>query len=101
MALKAKLFDVTDYLDSDEMIAEYLTAAMEGNDPRHIANALADVARARGGMELLARDTGLSADQLHQALATSEPDFATVLKVLQALGLKLSASFATEEKIAA
>jgi probable addiction module antidote protein len=101
MAIKAKLFEVADYLDSDETIAEYLTAAMEGNDPRHIANALADVARARGGMNQLAKDTGLSVEELTPAFDENKPDFATILRVLRAFGLQLSTTIATEEPLAA
>jgi len=101
MALKAKLFDVAEYLDSEEIIAEYLTAAMEGNDPHHIANALADVARARGGLEDLAKETGLTVEELTAALKGDKADFATILKVLQAFGLQLATTIASPERIAA
>ena len=83
------LFDVADYLDSDEMIAAYLTSVMEDDDPALLAAALGDVARARG-MTQLARDTGLAREALYRSLSeTGNPSFATVNKVMRALGLKL------------
>jgi probable addiction module antidote protein len=101
MPLYTEPYDVADYLDSDEMIAAYLTESMDGNDPRHIANALAAVARARGGMDRLAKETGLTLGELTPAFDTDKPDFATILKVLHAFGLKLSTSVSTGERIPA
>ncbi|MFT4178459.1 MAG: putative addiction module antidote protein [Thermomonas sp.] len=84
-----KVFDVADYLDSEEMIAGYLAMVMEDNDPALLAAALGDVARARG-MTQLARDTGLAREALYRSLSeTGNPSFATVNKVMHALGLKL------------
>ncbi|MCL2523824.1 MAG: putative addiction module antidote protein [Betaproteobacteria bacterium] len=83
------LFDVAEYLDSDEMIAAYLTVSLEDDDPAELARALGTVARARG-MTQLARDTGLAREALYRSLsATGNPSFATVNKVMRALGLKL------------
>ena len=59
-----KTFDVSDYLDSEEKIAEYLAVVLEDNDPTLLAAALGDVARARG-MTQLARDTGLAREALY------------------------------------
>jgi probable addiction module antidote protein len=84
-----KVFDIADYLDSEEMIAGYLAVVMEDNDPALLAAALGDVARARG-MTQLARDTGLAREALYRSLSEAgNPSFATVNKVMHALGLKL------------
>jgi probable addiction module antidote protein len=61
-------FDVTDYLDSEEMIAEYLSVAMEDPDPDHFLQAVSAVARARG-MTQLAKDAGVSPESLYETLA--------------------------------
>jgi probable addiction module antidote protein len=95
MAPHTETYDVADYLDSDEMISAYLTEALEGNDPRDIAQALGDVARARGGLAQLAQDTGISIESLGRVLGNAgEPDFEIILKVMHALGVRLSASLA-------
>jgi probable addiction module antidote protein len=94
MALKTLPFDAAEYLDDDQAIAEYLEEAMkiamEDSDPSFLSQALGTVARARG-MSRIAKDAGLSRESLYKALgAEGNPEFGTVLKVLQALGLKLS-----------
>lgn len=90
-ALGVKPFDAADYLDSDEAVAEYLTAALEDSDPDLFLTAIRDVARARG-MTQLARDTGLGRESLYKALSTgAKPRYDTVLKVLSALGVRLQA----------
>jgi probable addiction module antidote protein len=82
-------FDAADYLDDEETIAEYLTAALEDPNPDLFLVAVRDVARARG-MAQLARDSGLGRESLYKALAPgSKPRYDTVLKVLRALGVKL------------
>lgn len=84
------LFDPAEYLDTPEAIAEYLAAAFESGDQAVIADALGVVAKARG-MTQLARDTGLARPALYRALSPNgRPEFATVLKVLQALGVRLT-----------
>jgi len=84
-------FDVADYLDDEETIAEYITAALEDPNPDVFLAALSDVARARG-MAQLASETGLGRESLYKALTPgAKPRYDTVLKVLQALGIKLSA----------
>ncbi|HEX4319447.1 MAG TPA: addiction module antidote protein [Acidobacteriaceae bacterium] len=91
MTLKTFPWDAADYLTDDETIAEYLTAALESNDPRIIAKALGAVARARGGMTELARNTGISREALYRALSEDgNPELGTALKVMHALGVKLS-----------
>lgn len=83
-------FDVAEYLDSPKMIAAYLAAAMEENDPAFIAKAVGDVARARG-MTALAKETGLSREALYKGLAANgNPTLGTLTKVFKTLGLRLT-----------
>lgn len=90
MALKTRPFDAAEYLDDDETIQAYLEAALGTSDAAFIAQALGTVARARG-MSQIAKESGLSRESLYKALSDEgNPEFGTVLKVLQALGLKLS-----------
>jgi len=91
MALKTTLWDPSEYLDSTDSIAAYLEAAFEDGDPSLIATALGDFARAKG-MTQVARDAGLSRESLYKALSGERsPGFDTILKVVNALGLKLHA----------
>ncbi len=84
-------FDAADYLDSDETVAAYLTAALEENDPDLFLTAVKDVARARG-MSQLAKDTGLGRESLYKALSPgARPRYDTILKVVRALGITLTA----------
>lgn len=94
--VKFSRYDVTEYLKSKEELAAYLDACMEeaGDDAAYIAAALGDVARARG-MVQLAMDSGISREGLYNALSRDgNPSLATVLKVVKALGLKLTAKVA-------
>lgn len=87
--LETALFDAADYLDDEETIAEYLTAALEDPNPDIFLVAVRDVARSRG-MAQLARDTGLGRESLYKALSPgAKPRYDTMLKVLHALGVKL------------
>jgi probable addiction module antidote protein len=89
---KFSRYDVVDYLKTEEDMAAYLEACMEeaGDDAAYIAAALGDIARARG-MAQLAKDTGISREGLYKALSPDgNPSLATVLKVVKALGLKLT-----------
>lgn len=93
---KFKRYDVTDYLKSEEDMAAYLDACIEeaGDDAAYIAAALGDIARARG-MVQLAKDTGISREGLYKALSQDgNPSLATVLKVVKALGLRLTTKVA-------
>lgn len=75
-------------METDEDIAAYLNAALEDGDPSLVSAALGDIARARG-MTQLAKETGITRDGLYKALsATGNPSFATVQKVVHALGYK-------------
>jgi probable addiction module antidote protein len=84
-------YDTAEYLKTDEDMALYLEACFEeaGDDAAFIAKALGNIARARG-MTQLSRDTGLAREGLYKALSENgNPEFATVMKVIKALGLKL------------
>ncbi|GAB3629874.1 putative addiction module antidote protein [Pandoraea terrae] len=83
-------FDASDYLDSEEMIAEYLNAALEEGDTAVLLSAIADVAKARG-MTKVAADAGLGRESLYKALTPgAKPRFDTVMKLMHALGVKLT-----------
>ncbi|VVD86198.1 DNA-binding protein [Pandoraea horticolens] len=85
-----KLFDAAEAFKDDEAIRHYLSLAFEGGDPREIQRALGAVARARG-MSALARASGIAREALYRALSdTGNPEFATILKVVSALGLHLT-----------
>jgi probable addiction module antidote protein len=87
-------YDVAEHLRTPEEMALYLDACIEeaDGDAAFIAKALGDIARAKG-MSQVARDAGLSRESLYKALSGDRsPDFATVLKVTQALGVKLHAA---------
>jgi len=87
-------FDVAEHLRTPEEMAAYLEACLEeaGGDAAFIAKALGDIARAKG-MTQVARDAGLSRESLYKALSGERsPDFATILKVLNALGLQFHAA---------
>jgi probable addiction module antidote protein len=82
-------WDAADYLTSNKKIAAYLEAVFEDGDPALVAAALGDIARAKG-MTKVAQAAGLGRESLYKALSPEgNPEFATVLKVVQALGLKL------------
>lgn len=85
-------FDAADYLDNDIVIAEYLNAALEDENPNVFLQAIADVAKARG-MTKLAKDTGLGRESLYKALAPgAKPRYDTVIKLVRALGVELHTS---------
>lgn len=85
-------WDVADHLVTKEDMAAYLEAVLEDGDPALVAAALGDIARS-SGMTQIARETGLGRESLYKALSKEgNPEFATVLKVLQALGLRLHAT---------
>ncbi len=90
-SLKLHAFDAARYLDSEEAIAEYMTAVLEANDPDLLLLALGDVARAKG-MAQVAKDAGMGRESLYKALTPgAKPRFDTVMKVARALGVKLTA----------
>lgn len=90
---KTTKYDVSEHLRTPEEMAAYLEASFEeaNGDATIIAKALGDIARAKG-MAQVALDAGLSRESLYKALSGDRnPSFDTVLKVIQALGLKLHA----------
>ena len=87
-------FDPSAFLDDDEVVAEYLTAALEDPNPDVFLAAIGHVAKARG-MSAIAERAGLGRESLYKALAPgAKPRYDTVLKVLQSLGVKLTVSSA-------
>jgi probable addiction module antidote protein len=91
---RTKPWDAAEHLETEEDMAAYLEAALEEGDPALIAAALGDIARAKG-ITQIARDTGLGRESLYKALsAEGNPEFATILKVVRALGLRLHAATA-------
>ncbi len=79
-------FEVADYLDSKEMIAEYLNIVLEKGNNDEIVTAIGHIAKAIG-MTKIAEETGLSRPSLYKALSDgAKPQFSTVLKVLKAVG---------------
>ena len=91
MNFETRRFDPAAYLDTDEARAEYMTAALETEDPAFIADALGVIARARG-MAKVAGEARLSREHLYRSLSENgNPELATVLKVMRALHLRLQA----------
>jgi len=91
MKVKTTRFDAADYLDSEERQIAYITAALETGDADFVRDALGIVARARG-MGEIAKEAGLNRESLYKALGeTGNPEFSTIMRVLRAMGLTLSA----------
>ncbi|MCX5890382.1 MAG: putative addiction module antidote protein [Deltaproteobacteria bacterium] len=91
---KTRPWEVAEHLETAEDMAAYLEAALEEGDAALVAAALGDIARAKG-MALIAQETGLGRESLYKALSPEgNPEFATVLKVVRALGLRLRATTA-------
>jgi len=87
-------YDVAEHLRTPDEMAAYLEACLEEaeGDAALVAKALGDIARAKG-MSQVARDAGLSRESLYKALSGDRsPSFDTILKVVEALGLKLHAT---------
>lgn len=87
--IKTRPWDVVEHLETEEDITAYLEAVFDDGDPALVSAALGDIARARGMTEI-ARKAGLGRESLYKALSPEgNPEFATVMKVLRALGLSL------------
>ena len=94
--IETRLWDASEYLETEEDMVAYLSAALEENDPSLIAAALGDIAKAKG-MTQIASQTGLGRESLYKALSSEgNPEFATVLKVMNALGMHFHASLSHE-----
>ena len=86
------VFDVSQYLDSKETIAEYLSQVLADGNTDELLEAIGNIAKAKG-MAQIAADTGLGRESLYKSFqAGSKPRIDTVLKVLNSLGVKLQAS---------
>jgi len=84
--METSRFDIADYLDSNEMIAEYLNTVLEGGNNSDVITAIGHVAKSIG-MTKIAEETGLSRPSLYKALSEgAKPQFATIMKVLRAIG---------------
>lgn len=93
---KLKEWDIQDSLNTPEDVALYLEAVFEDGEPQLITAALGDIARSKG-MSQLARETGLTREALYKALSTDgDPKFSTLIAVMKALGLQLTAKAAAE-----
>ena len=79
-------FEIADYLDSKEMIAEYLNTVLDEGDNDDIINAIGHIAKAIG-MTKIAQETGMSRPSLYKSLSEgAKPQFSTIMKVLKAIG---------------
>ncbi len=95
---KLEKFDAAKYLETDEDIAAFLEAAFEGDDPKHVADALGVVARAKG-MSEIASKAGITREALYKSLSDKgDPKLSTLLGVFKALGLHVSFSSPLEQK---
>ncbi|HEX3486329.1 MAG TPA: addiction module antidote protein [Micropepsaceae bacterium] len=88
--IKYAKFDAADYLDSEETIAEYLSAALEDENPDVFLAALSDVAKVRG-MADIAKKAGLARESLYKALTPgAKPRYETIRRLLDSLGVRLT-----------
>ena len=89
--IKSEIFDAANFLDNEEVIAEYINIALESNDPNELLKALDTVARAKG-MTRIAKETGLNRESLYKSLKEgNRPYFDTLQKVLSSNGIKFKA----------
>lgn len=93
MPLKTYPFDVADYLKTKRDVALYLEAVLEDGDIEHFMDAIGVIARSKG-MSEISRATGLGRTSLYKTLSQEgNPEFATIVKVLKALGMRLSVTY--------
>ena len=91
MSSKLIPFDITEYLDNDEAIAEYLSQVLNDADNEEFIRAIGYIAKAKG-MTQIAKDTGLGRESLYKAFRpNSKPRFETIMKVMNALKIQLNA----------
>ncbi len=87
--MKASKFEIADYLDNEEMIAEYLNAVLEEGDSADLIVAIGHIAKAIG-MTKISEESGLSRPSLYKALSDgAKPQFETIMKVLKAIGTQI------------
>ncbi|NLN33490.1 MAG: putative addiction module antidote protein [Flavobacteriaceae bacterium] len=90
--METSRFDIADYLDSNEMIAEYLNTVLEEGNESEIIVAIGNIAKAIG-MTKIAEETGMSRPSLYKALSEgAKPQFTTIMKVLKAIGGQIQVS---------
>lgn len=93
--METSKFDIADYLDSNEMIAEYLNAVLEEGNYADVITAIGHIAKAVG-MTKIAKEIGMSRPSLYKALSEgAKPQFETIMKVLKAIGAKISVTSAS------
>jgi probable addiction module antidote protein len=84
--METSKFDIADYLDSREMITEYLNTVLEEGNNADVITAIGHIAKSIG-MTKIAEETGLSRPSLYKALSDgAKPQFETIMKVLRAIG---------------
>jgi len=89
---KITTFDISQYLDNEEVIAEYLSQVLDNGDMDELLEAVGNIAKAKG-MSQIAKDTGLGRESLYKTFQQgSKPRFETIMKVLNSFGVKLQAS---------
>lgn len=98
--IETREWDAANYLETREDMAAYLEVALEDGDASVITAAIGDIARSKGMAEI-ARETGLGRESLYKSLSVDgNPEFVTVLKVVDALGLKLHVSPSSDDEAA-
>jgi probable addiction module antidote protein len=96
--METSKFDIADYLDNNEMIAEYLNAVLEDGDNSDVIIAIGHIAKSIG-MTKIADETGLSRPSLYKALSEgAKPQFGTIIKVLRAIGGQIRINPITAKK---
>lgn len=96
MGIETTKWDAAEFLTSDEAIAAYLEAAFEDGDPKMIAVALGDIAKAKG-MSAIAREAGVTREALYKSLSDrGDPKLSTLIGVMKALGLRFTVTKADE-----
>lgn len=96
MAVETTPWDTADFLTGDEAIAAYLEAALEDGEPKVVAMALGNIARAKG-MTAVAREAGVTREALYKALSENgDPKLSTLLGVMKAVGLRFTVTPADE-----
>jgi len=95
---KTKAWDLAEHIDTEEAVIAYIEAAFEDGDPAVITAVLGTVAKSKGMTEI-AKKTGLSRESLYKSLAENgNPSFATIMKVLSSLGIRLEAKLIEVER---
>jgi len=93
MAIELLPFDPAEFLTEEESQAEYLTIALESGDLKDITRSLGVIARARGGVGAMARETGIEPELLTRIVSDGcDPGLSIILKIMHALGVRLSAA---------